>query len=99
MPQQLGNPAKDSIYYGAFSPLADAVTIDEDFPEGLSKYIMVGGTGDTVFQNEAGALQFIKGATAGSILPIVAKQIVSGGTVRGTARTTTATNMGWLGGY
>ncbi len=99
MPQPLGNPAKDSIYYGPYAPYADAVTIDTEFPEGISKYILVAGAGDLVYENEASELQFIAGVGAGSLLPIIAKRIVSGGTVRGIARTTTATNMSWLGGY
>lgn len=98
-PQPIGTPPKESVYYGAYAPLSDAVIIDTDFPEGLSKYILVGGTGDIVFENQAGDLQFISGVTAGTILPIIAKKIVASGVVRTVAHTTTATKMSWLGGY
>ena len=97
MPQPLNE--KQSIYYGSYAPLADVVVIDTAFPEGYSKYITVGVGGDVVFENGAGELQLIKGVVGGSILPIIASKIVSSGTVRGTARTTTASDMGWLGGY
>ena len=75
------------------------MVIDTEFPEGLSKYIIVGGAGDIVYENPEGVPQFVPGLIAGAYLPIVAKRIVASATVRGTPRTTTATNMGWLGGY
>ena len=99
MSQPLGSPPKDSIYYGPYATLSDAVTIGTVFQKGLSKYILVAGAGNIVYENESNELQFIAGVSAGSLLPIVARRIVASGTVRGTPRTTTATNMSWLGGY
>ncbi len=99
MTQPIGTPPKESIFYGPYATLADAIVKDVDFPEGFSKYIVVGTGGSIIFENEAGVLQFIPVASTGTILPIVAKSIKSSGDVRTIARTTTATNLGWLGGY
>ena len=91
---------RESVFYGAFSPLADLIVVDTEFPDGLSKYIHVGVAGDIVFENKEGVPQFIKNIGVGTILPIVAKKIVAGPVnVRGIARSTTASELSWLGGY
>ncbi len=99
MPQEIDNTPKQSIYYGPYAPFADLVVLDTVFVNGLSKYILVGGAGDVVFENEAGVPQFVKSVQAGTLLPVIAKRILTSGTVNGTPRTTTATDMSFLGGY
>jgi len=99
MPQPLGVPIVPSKNFGQFSSLSDIVTIDVPFPEGLSKYLLVGIGGHLVYENRIGNLQFILNAPIGVLLPVVAKQIVTSGFVRGIAQITTAQDITWFGGY
>lgn len=62
----------------------------------MSTYISVGSSGDIVFRNVLGELQFLSSVSSGTLIPIAATEIVASGTVRGTPRTTTASLMGWL---
>jgi|3_EtaG_2_1085321.scaffolds.fasta_scaffold23238_2 hypothetical protein len=100
MAQEIANLGKPSMRFGIYGGLSDLVIIGTDFPEGLSKYIVVGTGGDIVYENDAGVTQFISGAATGAVLPLVASKIVKGPiTVRGISRSTTASNMSWIGGY
>lgn len=88
-----------SSNYGVFGQLSDIVTLDQPFPDGLSKYITVGVGGDIVYENADGEMQFIPNVLDGAILPIVAKRIVGAANVRTFPRVTSASSLGWIGGF
>lgn len=62
----------------------------------MSTYISVGSSGNIVFRNTRGELQYLPSVSSGTLIPIAATEIVASGNVRGTPRTTTASGMGWL---
>lgn len=80
-------------FVGGYSDLA---TIDSAFPY-VSLYIYVSGSsGNIVWQNSAGAAQYLPNAQTGVLYPVGAAKILSSATVNGTLRTTTATNIVYL---
>jgi hypothetical protein len=72
---------------------SDLVTLDTNIPY-VSSYIYIpsGSVGDVVFEAPDGTAQWVKGAPAG-YSPISATRVLTSGTVNGTPRTTTASNM------
>ncbi len=81
------------ISFGFAFGYSDYATIDVNFPK-PSIYIYVAGTsGDIVYENTGGTAQWLPGALEGGIYPIAARRILTSGTVNGTLRTTTATNL------
>jgi hypothetical protein len=80
------------ITNGSSFGYSDTVTLDADLPY-ASTYIYSGDGGDIVYLNTAGEEQWFKGAAANQFIPIAAKKILTSGTVNGTSRTTSATNM------
>lgn len=77
---------------------SDAVVLDTAFPI-PSNYIYVpeAGVGNIVYENSAGEAQYFQSAGAG-YHPIAAARVLTGATVRGIARTTTATGLNWCAG-
>ena len=92
-----------AISNGVSAGYADVVIPDTPFGVGssglpiMSTYISVGSSGDIVFRNTVGDLQFLSNVSSGTLIPIASTEIVSSGNVRGIFRTTTASLMGWLG--
>lgn len=80
------------ISFGFACGYSDLATIDVMFYK-PSCYLCIGTTGDVVFENTAGDAQFFKNAIANNIYPLAARRILTSGTVNGTVRTTTATNI------
>jgi hypothetical protein len=70
---------------------SDLVTLDQPFPF-PSTYILVGITGDIVFENRYGELQWVANAQPG-YHPIAAKKIVTSGDVNDVPRSTTASGL------
>lgn len=59
-----------------------------------SVYLYVSGSsGDIVYENTAGEAQYFPNAQANNIYPIAARRILATGTVNGSMRTTSATNI------
>lgn len=61
----------------------------------ISMWIKPGVTGDIVWQNYLGNPQWLQAAQANAIYYIAATKILSGATVNGTPRLTTATGIIW----
>lgn len=76
--------------------ISDVVVADTPFTyRGKNIYstkILVGTTGNIVYRNSVGDLQYIASAPTG-YHDIAASEIVASGTVNGVSRTTTASNM------
>jgi len=70
---------------------SDTVTAGKAFPF-ASSYILVGGSGDLVYEAPDGSAQWVPSAPVG-YNPISAVRVLATGTVNGTLRTTTATSM------
>lgn len=80
--------------YGRGFGYSDAVTLDTAFPH-ASTFIYVATTaGNIVYENTAGEQQVLIGAAVG-YHPIVARKILTSGTVNGIARTTTAVGLSY----
>jgi len=75
---------------------ADLATVDVAFPFPSAYLYVTGSAGDIVFQNTAREAQYFPGAQAGGLYPLAATMILSSGTVNGTPRTTTATNIVYI---
>jgi hypothetical protein len=92
------------ITWGFVVSYSDAVTLGQPFTTTVSgnlltltsTYIVVGTSGDIVWLNALGLPQWLPNAQAGMAYPIGASQIVSGATVNGTPRVTTASGMVWM---
>jgi len=62
----------------------------------ISTYIIVGTTGNIVWKNSVGELQYVQNVSSGTTLGIAATEIVSAGNVYGVLRTTTAAQLSAL---
>jgi hypothetical protein len=91
-----------AISLGVAAGYSNVVSVDVPFGNDdqgnpfVSTYIIVGGTGDIVWRNALGELQFLQNVSSGTTLGIAAIEIVSSGTVYGVPRTTTATVLSAL---
>lgn len=81
------------ISWGFVFNYSDLVTIDTNFIYPSCYLYVSGNGGDIVYQNTAGLAQYFPNAQANNIYPIGAVKILTSGTVNGTLRTTTATNI------
>jgi hypothetical protein len=70
---------------------SDSVVNDTAFPF-VSSYILIGGSGDLVYEAPDGSAQWLPSAPIG-YNPIAAKRVLSNGVVNGVARVTTSTSM------
>lgn len=70
---------------------SDNAVADTAFPY-VSTYLLVGVSGDLVFEAPDGSAQWVRSCPVG-YNPIAAKRILTSGTVNGTPRTTTASNI------
>ena len=70
---------------------SDNVTTDVNFPF-VSSYILVGISGDLVYEAPDGSAQWIPSCPAG-YNPVAAVKVLSTGTVNGTPRATTAGSL------
>ncbi|MBX4189690.1 hypothetical protein KW791_00110 [Candidatus Parcubacteria bacterium] len=84
------------ITLGFAAGYSDLATLDSEFPYPSSYIYISGDTGNVVWQNSNGANQYLPNAQSGGLYPIGAKMILSSGTVNGTSRTTTATDIVYL---
>lgn len=81
------------ISWGFAFGYSDLAVLDTNFVK-PSCYLWVSGdTGDIVYENTAGEAQYFPNAQGNNIYPIAARRVLSAGTVNGTPRTTTATNI------
>lgn len=94
------------MYTKGFVPnYSDAITIGVPFRATIkgvlskisSSYITVGTGGDIVYMNATGDLCFAAMLQSNTTYVIGAVEILASGTVNGTARTTSASNMTWWG--
>lgn len=70
---------------------------DTDTTKLLAAYIAVtGASGDIVWENNKGEPQWSPGVLLGERILMAAQRILSGATVRGTPRLTTATGLVWF---
>ncbi len=81
------------ISWGFAFGYSDLATVDVNFALPSCYLYVAGATGDIVYMNTAGIPQFFSNAQGNNIYPIAALRILSTGTVNGTLRTTTATNI------
>ena len=92
--------------YDSPSTRSGAVILDEDFKTGTAQQqgeyargFYVGGSGNVVYEEYNGNVVIANGLLGGIYYPFACKRILSSGTDGfGTAGTTTATNLLWLGG-
>lgn len=71
---------------------SDTATLDVNFPY-ASSYLLIGSSGDIVYENTAGQAQWFPSAQAGFLYPIGARRILTSGTVNNVLRTTTASSI------
>lgn len=91
------------ITWGFVVSYSDLATNDAYFTvngENLTaSYIYVAGSaGDIVWENAYGEAQYLKDVQPGALMPVGARRILLSGTVNGTPRSTTATNIIWMAG-
>lgn len=95
------------MYTQGFVPSSsDAITIGKTISASVAGttvpltttyiYVGTGGGGDIVWQNSYGDLNWLPGVVAGQTYIMGATKIVASGTVNGTSRTTTASNLTFL---
>lgn len=93
------------MYTNGFVIIAsDAGVIDTPFSASINGtiqnvvagYVSASGTGDIIWRNAYGDLNWLPGAVAGMLYVIGATEIVSAGTVNGIARVSTATGITWF---
>lgn len=93
------------VTWGFVPSYSGAITIGQPFTKTYNgvtytftaMYIVVGGAGDIVWLNALGEPQWLPGCQANQVYILGASQIVSSATVDGVSRTTTATNLTWMG--
>jgi hypothetical protein len=84
------------ISLGFVGGYSDIASLDALFPY-PSLYIYISGSaGNIVWENTIGEAQYLPNAQSGVLYPVGARKILSSGTVNGTSRTTTATNIVYL---
>jgi hypothetical protein len=96
-----------AITNGMTGDLSGIITFDTPFytiPNSttriFSTYITFSVTGNIVWRNRFGDLQYLSGISSGSTVAIAATEILSAGVVSGTPRTSTPAldgQMNWIG--
>lgn len=81
------------ITWGFAFGYSDLATLDTLFPKPSCYLFVSGATGNIVYENTAGEAQYFPNAQGNNLYPIAARRILTSGTVNGTPRTTTATNI------
>lgn len=85
-----------AISLGVAAGYSNVVSVDTPFGTDdngnpfVSTYLIVGSTGDIIWKNVRGELQFLQNVSSGTTLGVAATEIVSAATVYGVPRTTTA---------
>lgn len=79
--------------FGKPAGYSDVAVLDQLFPFASSFVRVSGSAGDIVFENTQGEAQYIPNAQQYETIWIAAKRILTNGTVNGTPRTTTATDI------
>lgn len=99
------DPAAKMKELGIFASRAGNVALDQYFTEPgktfqeYAKYIIPGTTGDLILENINGIVSWHPNKPASYILPFVCQRVLSSFTFPDIgAKTTTATNIIWMGG-
>ena len=79
--------------FGRPAGYSDLAVLDQAFLFASTFLRVTGSAGDIVFENTQGEAQFIPAAQQYEELHVAAKRILTNGTVNGTPRTTTATDI------
>lgn len=86
--------------WGRVAAYSDVAVNDTYFEinglEFVSQYLFVAGGGNIVYENALGNAQYIASVPNNTMLPIGAVRILASGTVNGSNRTTSATNITWM---
>lgn len=100
------DPAATMKELGIYASRAGFVTLDQPFTQPgstfaeMAKFIRAGTAGDILLQNKDGVVSYHPNVAAGIMLNFVCKTVISsydfGGTIG--VKTTTATEITWLGG-
>ena len=89
------DPETQNNNRGLYMGKTRRVTLDTPFGETASWIKNVGaGSGDVVWRNESGDLN-VWNLESGEVIPCNAIEVVTSGTVDGSAETTGATNLMW----
>jgi len=81
------------ISYGFAFGFSDLAVVDTNFAKPSCWLYVSGSGGNIVYENTNGVAQYFPNAQANTLYPIAARRILSGGTVNGTPRLTSASGI------